>query len=152
MKVVESEVVEPLNEEATPKETLNGKVFKYQKIPCQHWLFNHTPFKFKVEKETDCSKCQHKNVCSRNMDKVCMNFEYGSGGHDARPNSCDVCMHHYERYDKDNVPCFKCRFFNTIDPICPNCGKELVLHVEKENDIITKLYRDCSCGYKKVEF
>ncbi len=148
----ENDAVEPLNEDAKPKETLNGKPFEYQNIPSPHWLFNHTPFRFKVEVETDCSKCSHRNICPANMPKVCMNFVWGSSGPNTHPDSCDVCLHHYERFDKDNVPCFKCGFFNTVEPQCPNCGKELVAHKKVENGVILEFYRDCSCGYKKVEF
>ena len=137
-----------------PKETLNGKPFKINKIKKKHWLYTYTEFNVDVTVEDKCSECMHKNVCNWDMTKLCMNYEFGRSGPNVRLNTCDSCIHRYTRYDRDEdkIPCFKCRFFNTVQPICPNCGRELLVHVEEEGGIVIKLWRNCECGYTKVEF
>jgi len=41
-----------------------------------HWLFGRGPdklldFKREIHEETECSKCIHREVCDRNMEKRC---------------------------------------------------------------------------------
>lgn len=80
-----------------------------------HWLFGIGPdkrleFKKEVDKETDCRKCIHSEVCDRSMEKRCTNFKFGSSM--GRPG-CDQCLHRFTRFDKDEtkVPCFHCKWF-----------------------------------------
>ena len=77
-----------------------------------HWLFGRGPdkvldFKREIDEETDCSKCIHREVCDRNMERRCENYVFGtSAGH-----GCQGCLHQYTRYDKDPVPCFTWPWF-----------------------------------------
>jgi hypothetical protein len=63
-------VVEPLSEEAIPKETLNGQPFNPPTFKSPHWLFNRVDFKFEVKEESKCTECNHRFVCERKMEKA----------------------------------------------------------------------------------
>lgn len=77
-----------------------------------HWLFGQGPdkllnFKREVESETDCTKRIHSEVCGRDMQNRCENYEFGTS--DGR--GCQGCSHRYTRFDKEPVPCFSCPWF-----------------------------------------
>lgn len=77
-----------------------------------HWLFGkgenkELDFNQHIEIETDCSKCIHKKVCARAVEQRCVNYAFGCSSE----RGCHACLHHYTRWDKDSVPCFKCDDF-----------------------------------------
>lgn len=77
-----------------------------------HWLFGCGPdkvldFKREIDEESDCSKCIHREVCDRTMEKRCENYVFGTSAE----RSCQSCLHRYTRYDKAAVPCFSCPWF-----------------------------------------
>ena len=81
-----------------------------------HWLYGFGPdkevkFNTPIKVEDDCVKCLHNKVCNRSMDKRCENYEFGSS---SDLNCCQSCIHKYTRYDKDKIPCFKCKDFLPI--------------------------------------
>lgn len=81
-----------------------------------HWLYGMGPnksltFVREVDVETDCSKCIHREVCDRAMEKRCENYSFGTSAE----KGCHACHHKYTRFDKDAVPCFSCSFFKA-DP------------------------------------
>lgn len=75
-----------------------------------HWLYGEGPqrllhFKTAILEESRCQECAHRNVCSFEMGKRCVNFDFGnSDGSD-----CGQCLHRFTRYDKERVPCFLCK-------------------------------------------
>jgi hypothetical protein len=136
-----------------PIETLNGKPFKLKPVKIPHSFYTTPEFNVSVEKDHSCQECMHRKVCAFDMRRNCMNYIFGRSGPNVKIDSCDSCTHRFTRYDKDPIPCFKCRFFNLIQPECPNCGAELKVHVKyhKKHEYITDLWLDCDCGYKIVE-
>lgn len=73
----------------------------------KHWLYGERHFIKEVDEETSCAKCFHVKVCSYDMEKRCVNFDWGS----SRERGCGACHHHYARFDKDSIPCFHCEDF-----------------------------------------
>ena len=79
-----------------------------------HWLYGfgtnkEVKFKKEINQETKCQPCLHRKVCSFNMEKRCVNYEWGTSEH--KPEHCYSCVHHYTRFDKDSIPCFRCNDF-----------------------------------------
>ena len=75
-----------------------------------HWLYGNCGFNVLVRKESKCAKCLHRRVCPVDMSKFCLNYEFGTS--DCRVfNSCESCNHKFTRFDKDRIPCFRCRYF-----------------------------------------
>lgn len=78
----------------------------------KHWLFGFGPdkeieFNEIVMEESNCSECIHKKVCKFSMEEFCINYKFGTSQH----NGCQGCLHRFTRWDKDPIPCFKCKFF-----------------------------------------
>lgn len=77
-----------------------------------HWLYGHgldkiLDFKREVDEETDCSACVHREVCGRDVEKRCENYQYGT----SERSACQGCSHRFTRYDEKSVPCFSCPWF-----------------------------------------
>ena len=77
-----------------------------------HWLYGEDKRKFQIDKETDCSKCIHQVVCNRlfhasGMEVICQNYLFGTSAH----GGCGGCQHRFTRWDKEQIPCFICGFF-----------------------------------------
>lgn len=65
------------------------------------------------EKETDCRKCIHKNVCKTEAkDQRCLNYGRARSGFDSYFWDCDSCEHYYTRYGKKKKLCFVCNDFS----------------------------------------
>ena len=76
----------------------------------KHWLYGDCKFKVDVQVEDNCSSCTHWNVCKRDMQNFCRNYNLGT----SEDTTCDGCIHRYTRYyvkDEERIPCFKCQFF-----------------------------------------
>jgi len=64
--------------------------------------------KFTIERETDCSVCEHLDVCDRIMEKRCENYVFGT----SEGEGCQSCINRYTRYDNRNpLPCFLCKSY-----------------------------------------
>lgn len=77
-----------------------------------HWLYGKDKRKFKVEEETNCDNCVHKELCRSIrtpaiFEKLCLNYSFGTSQY----SGCDGCHHKFTRWDKDSIPCFFCKFF-----------------------------------------
>lgn len=79
-----------------------------------HWLHGEDKRKHQIDKESDCSKCIHVEVCRSLrgfkgfMEKLCLNNLFS----DSRYSGCQSCSHSYTRYDnKQPIPCFLCKHF-----------------------------------------
>lgn len=81
-----------------------------------HWLFGSgadkiLTFAREIDIETDCSRCIHREVCDRKMEKRCENYEFGT----SEGRGCSSCSHRFTRYHEDSVPCFSCPSFRADD-------------------------------------
>jgi hypothetical protein len=47
------------------------------------------------------------------MEKRCINHNWGS----SEGSGCHNCLHKYTKWDKDAVPCFKCKDFKPKDSV-----------------------------------
>lgn len=74
----------------------------------KHWLYGEREYKVLVEKESECHKCFHREVCNKSMDKRCSNYEMSrSDG-----LGCFTCINNHARNDnKQPIPCFHCKNF-----------------------------------------
>ena len=92
---------------------MNGdyQLSEHKKIIKEHWLYGKIEFKIDVKDEDQCSKCIHWSVCIGNMEKFCLNYCFGTN--QGQPYSCEQCIHRYTRWNKDMIPCFKCKFFKS---------------------------------------
>jgi len=88
-----------------------------------HWLYDSS-FRVQVSEETKCTECIHAKVCSQNMERLCVNYWFGT----STEKGCLSCTNHYARYDiKKPVPCFYCPYFmssHTIKEIKCKCGMD----------------------------
>ena len=76
-------------------------------IKKKHWLFGEIRFNVEVIEEDKCHECLHAIVCARNMEKFCLNYDFGNS-----EEGCQSCIHRFARWDKDKIPCFKCKYFS----------------------------------------
>lgn len=84
-----------------------------KKFTTSHWLFGDYR-KMEVLENDDCSKCIHKKVCARAMERRCANYTFG----DSRYNGCEGCTNRYAKYDsKQPVACFICDSFIHEDSV-----------------------------------
>ena len=77
-----------------------------------HWLYGKDKRKFKIDKETDCSKCLYKKLCfilqkSVSYEILCKNYKFGRSDYEG----CHSCLHKFTRFDKETIPCFICKYF-----------------------------------------
>ena len=68
-------------------------------------------FNKEIDVETQCKDCYHVEVCDKDKEKRCSNFDCGTSEY----SDCQCCIHHYTRYDKEPVPCFHCKWFEPKD-------------------------------------
>lgn len=77
-----------------------------------HWLHGDVEFAVAVSVETSCSTCVHRNVCARDNQKRCANFDQSNSD---RAGGCQTCIHRYTRWAGEragqdtSIPCFLCR-------------------------------------------
>lgn len=64
--------------------------------------------KHKINIETTCAICSHREVCSHDMIKLCDNYLFG----DSRNKGCYSCTNSFARYDKEKQPCFLCHRYD----------------------------------------
>ena len=75
----------------------------------EHWLYGKREYNIDVSRETDCARCIHTEVCDHDVEKRCANYSWGNSGRHLY--GCETCVHQYTRFDKDNIPCFRCTSF-----------------------------------------
>jgi len=75
-----------------------------QSNPVNHWLYGVDKRKYRIKKETSCSKCLHSKVCGCDVEKRCKNYVFGTSA----GKGCTSCLLRFTRFDKDKVPCFIC--------------------------------------------
>jgi len=75
-----------------------------------HWLYGVKEYTILIEKETECHKCVHEEVCEKYMDERCSNYTFGTSQYDI--TTCFSCSNRYTRFDKKQpIPCFHCKNF-----------------------------------------
>ncbi len=77
-----------------------------------HWLYGKDKRKIKIDFESNCLHCIHKEVCDtivkcKDTETLCLNYNFGN----SRYNGCNSCLHRFTRFDKDKIPCFICKFY-----------------------------------------
>jgi len=78
-----------------------------------HGLHGKCHYNVLVVNETVCGDCVHYKVCSMEMEKFCINYEFGTSA----STRCHRCLHHYTRYATHKpLPCFRCNFFSRRKP------------------------------------
>lgn len=76
----------------------------------KHWLYGEKEYEVLVEKESECHKCFHKEVCDRKMSRRCSNYIFSTSEYDTY--SCFSCLNRHAREDKKQpIPCFHCKNF-----------------------------------------
>jgi len=76
----------------------------------KHWLYGEKEYKVVVEKESECSKCFHREVCDIDMNKRCSNYIFGTSQYEL--STCFSCLNRHAKYDKKQpIPCFYCKNF-----------------------------------------
>lgn len=73
----------------------------------KHWLYGDIAFRVDVTVEDNCGDCIHWPVCRKDMSEFCLNYEFGRS--EGCSGSCEQCLHRFTRWDKDQIPCFKCK-------------------------------------------
>jgi hypothetical protein len=84
-----------------------------------HYIFGRGPnkelkFNIEVDVEDECQTCVHRNICARDMQVCCPNFDNGRWEENRRGGAtgCFSCSHSYTRFDgKTSVTCFTCNYY-----------------------------------------
>lgn len=87
-----------------------------EKIVHTHWLYGKgdgktLEFKHPVRENSKCYECFHREVCTRDEGKRCVNYNFSNSD---GTTSCGCCIHQYTKYDRTPIPCFYCKEFITM--------------------------------------